>query len=93
MSATQLTAVRITSSGSVWGDRGRVRALSFIGGASAGTIVLKDGGSSGTTIATIDTPVGTGTFGYIKLNGLGLKFNTNIYCTLTNTAAVTFFLG
>lgn len=90
---TQVTAVRLAASGSVLGQPGRVRAIWISDSATAGSIVLKDGGSSGTTVCQIDTPASAAFGEYLKLPGLGLKFNTNIYCTLTNVAAVTLFIG
>jgi len=90
---TQLTAVHLTSSGSVLGQAGRVRDIFFVGNGTAGTITLKDGGSSGTTVAVIDVPASAVVSNYLKLTGLGLKFNTSIYATLSNLTGATFFIG
>jgi hypothetical protein len=90
---TQLKAVHLTSSGSVWGEPGRVRDIYFVASGTAGTITLKDGGSGGTTIAVIDTPA-LATWGqYMKLTGMGLRFNTSIYAALSNVTGATFFIG
>jgi hypothetical protein len=90
---TQVTGIHLTSSGNVLTSPTRVRAIHYIAGATAGTLVFKNGGSSGTTILTIDTPASATFSCYLKLPGLGVKFDTTCYCAITNAAGVTVFIG
>ena len=92
MADTPVQAVRISATGSIWAGPGRVRGLSFVAAAAAGTIVLRDGGAGGTVLLTIDTPGSATWQDHMDFDG-GIKFNTNIHCTLTNVSFVTFFIG
>jgi spermidine/putrescine-binding protein len=60
-------------------------------GGSTGSVVLKDGGSSGTTIMTINTVANGETFNVV-IPAEGVLFATDAYATLTN-AKVTVFYG
>jgi hypothetical protein len=61
--------------------------LSF---ASAGTVVLKDGGSGGTTLFSYTAPAAAGTVNVI-IPGQGIRFDTDVYVTLTNATATVFY--
>lgn len=69
-----------------------MRGLSFVAGASAGTIVLRDGGAGGTVLLTLDTPAVATWQDFLDFGG-GIKFNTSIHCTLSNVSFVTFLIG
>jgi hypothetical protein len=63
---------------------------------SAGTIVLRDGGSTGPILLTIDTPIVTATQGFsamVLIPDNGIRFSTNIWAAVTNTNFVTVFYG
>jgi hypothetical protein len=91
MMQTDVKAKSLSASGSVYGDRTRVKGLVITPGASAGSVILKDGGSGGTTIMTIDT-VAQGEAFNVLIPGEGVLFSTNVYATLSN-ATVTVFYG
>ena len=91
MMQTDVKANSLAASGSVFGDRTRVRGMIIEPGASAGSVVLKNGGSGGTTVLTINTLAGGETFNAI-IPGEGVLFTTDVYATLTN-AKVTVFYG
>lgn len=91
MMQTDVKANSLAASGSVFGDRTRVRGMIIEPGASAGSVVLKNGGSGGTTVMTINTLAGGETFNAI-IPGEGILFTTDVYATLTN-AKVTVFYG
>lgn len=88
---TDVKANSLAASGTAYADRTRVRGLIVEPGASAGSVVLKDGGSSGTTIMTINTLAGGETFNAL-IPASGVLFKTDVYATLTN-AKVTVFYG
>jgi len=93
--AAPVQATEGTASAAVTTTPCYVRGIYVRGAATAGTLVLKDGGSSGSTLCTIDTPAQTtsGTFAgiYIPLPGVGMKFSTSCYATLTTATAFTVF--
>jgi hypothetical protein len=88
---TDVKANSLAASGSVFGDRTRVRGMVIEPGASAGSVVLKNGGSGGTTVMTINTLAGGETFNVV-IPAEGVLFATDVYATLTN-AKVTVFYG
>ncbi len=61
---------------------------------SAGTVVLKDGGTGGTAQITINTASST-TVGPFPVNipGEGVLFSTDVYLDLTDVTSVTVFYG
>ena len=88
---TDVMVVSLAASGSAYGDRTRVRGLLVEPGASIGSVVMKDGGSGGTTLFTINTVAGGEPFSVI-IPADGVLFETSVYATLTN-AKVTVFYG
>lgn len=97
MQTDVLASVPLTASGQATNQaaanigRARVRGLYIIPAGTAGSIVLKDGGSSGTTVATFNTVASATQPIYILLPGEGLLFSTNIYATITSIGSVTLF--
>jgi hypothetical protein len=88
---TDVKATSLAASGSVFGDRTRVRGMIIEPGASAGSVVLKDGGSGGTTVLTINTTANGETFNAL-IPASGVVFTNDVYAALTN-AKVTVFYG
>lgn len=80
-----------TSSNTVVGSPARVRGIYYVANSSAGSIVVKDGGSGGSTVITIATPASG--YGSIDIPGDGVLCNSNVYVALTNVASVTVFYG
>ena len=85
----------INASGSVFAGRTRVKGFSICATAStAGTLLLKDGGSGGTTLIEIDIPSNSNPNSfYVAIPQQGVLFQTSVYATLTNIASVTVFYG
>ena len=83
------------ASGSVVGYSTRVKGFSICATASqAGTLLLKDGGSGGTTLLEVDIPANSNPNSfYTLIPGEGIRFSTNVYATLTNIASVTVYYG
>ena len=88
---TDVQAKSLNASGSVYGARTRVRGIIITPGANAGSVALKNGGSSGTTVMTITTVANGEAFNAI-IPGNGVLFDTDVYATLSN-ASVTVFYG
>lgn len=82
----------LTASGAITatGVPCKVLSISGLGGAAAGTVILKDGGSGGTAKLTVD--VGTAATFHHPIKGGGMIFSTDCYAALgggTAPAAVT----
>lgn len=88
---TDVKAKSLSSSDTVFGARTRVKGIIISPGGSAGSVVLKDGGASGTTVISITTVANGETFNAL-IPGEGVLFSTDVYATLTN-ASVTVFYG
>jgi hypothetical protein len=88
-------STHLNASGSIFGGRARIKGFSICATAStAGTLLLKDGGSGGTTMIEIDIPSNSNPNSfYIGIPGDGVLCSTNIYATLTGIASVTVFYG
>ena len=88
-------STHLNASGSVFAGRTRVKGFSICATAStAGTLILKDGGSSGTNLIEIDIPSNSNPNSfYVAIPQEGVLFQTSVYATLTNIASVTVFYG
>jgi hypothetical protein len=75
----------ITSTGTVKATSGRVLGF-YVASTTNGTIVLRDGGASGTAISGTITPA----VGYHEFPG---AFATDLHATIANTISVTFFVN
>lgn len=95
MMQTDVKSTHLNASGSVFGSRARIKGFSICASASlVGSLVLKDGGSSGTTMIEIDIPSNSNPNSfYVLVPGEGVLCQTNIYASLTNIASVTVFYG
>ena len=81
------------SSGSVFGSRARIKGFSICASASvAGTLLLKDGGSGGTTKIEINTPALAEIFN-VAIPAEGVLFETDVYVDVTNVSSITVFYG
>jgi hypothetical protein len=90
-----VSAKHTNASASIYAGRTRVKGFSICATASAaGTLLLKDGGSSGTTLIEIDIPSNSNPNSfYVAIPQEGVLFETDVYATLTNIASVTVFYG
>jgi hypothetical protein len=69
-----------------------VKAYHCISGGTAGDVIFRDGGASGTIVFQFN--IGTGTQPInLLLPGAGILFETDIHVTLPTSAKVTTFYG
>ena len=73
--------------------RARIKSIYIVPTASAGSVVFKDGGASGTTRLTVDTVASATQPTYMLMPGEGVLFSTNIYVDVTNIGFVMVFYG
>ena len=96
---SDVKTTRVTTSAAIFAGPCRILGIYYVADSTAGTITIKDGGSSGTSIAVFDTPKGAAaTAGenwaqYIPIPGDGLYCATSGYATLSGVAKVTIFYG
>ncbi len=88
---TDVKAISLAASGDISAYPTRVRGLVVEPGASAGSVIIKDGGTGGTTLFTINTIAGGQAFN-VFIPAEGVRCFTSAYATLSN-AKVTVFYG
>lgn len=81
------SAVNLTATDDV--TTGPTKLYAINNGTTAGTVVLRDGGASGTIKATF--PVAAGQ--HINLIPLGMRFPNGLHATLTTTNNISFWVG
>ena len=73
--------------------RSRVKAIYIVPVAGAGSVVFRDGGSSGPIKMTINTLASASSPTYMVLPGEGLLFGTDVHATVTSIGSVMVFYG
>ena len=86
---TDVKAKSLAASGAVTTFRARLRGMVIEPGTGAGSVIMKDGGSGGTALMTINT-VANGEPFNVLIPAEGVLFSTDIYAALTD-AKVTVF--
>ena len=91
-------AVRLTADGAIFAGPCKILSIYFVSTVAAGSIAIRDGGATGTIIATFDTPVGGTSAGepayyQIDLPGQGIRCETSGWATLSNVDKVTILYG
>ena len=95
MMQTDIKSTHLNASGSVYSGRTRVKGFVVCPTAgSAGTVVIKDGGSSGRTVIEFDIKSNgnPNTFTFL-IPGEGVLCETSAYCIITTVNSVTVFYG
>jgi hypothetical protein len=81
----------LNASGSLIGYPVRVKGMVITStGVGAGSVLLKDGGSTGAVLIEVDTP-SSAAFHNIVIPGEGVRFNTSVYATLSNCYVSVFY--
>jgi len=99
MQTDVLASVPLTSTGQFTNQtptalgRTRVNAVYIVPSGTAGSIVFKDGGASGTTVLTLNTVASAAQPTYLLLPGEGVLFSTNVHGTVSNVTSTTIFYG
>ena len=86
-------AYQAAASATLYTGAGRLRGVWGVPAATAGTLIFKDGGSSGTTILTINTPATVAGACYHDIPGDGIAFGTDLYVAVTTATFVTAYCG
>ncbi len=87
---TDVKAISLAASGAITTARVRLRSMVVEPGTSAGSVEIKDGGASGTTLFTINTTANGETFN-ILIPAEGVLCTTSAYAALTNAKVTVFY--
>ena len=92
MMQTDVKSAHIEATGTMVSGRNRLKAYHCISGGTAGDVIFRDGGASGTI--RLQFNIGTGTQPVpLSIPGEGILFDTDIHVTLPATAKITMFYG
>lgn len=89
---TDVSSASATADGTLVNQPTRIRAITITTTSSAGSVVLKDGGSGGTAKITVNTPAVAEIFN-VLIPAEGVRFTTDVYVDVTNVSSVTVFYG
>ena len=89
---TDVSSATATGDGTLVAQPTRIRGIMITTTTSAGSVVLKDGGSSGTAKITVNTPAVAEIFNAL-IPAEGVRFTTDVYVDVTNVSSVTVFYG
>ena len=87
---SDVLAISLGASGAITTARARIRSLVIEPGAVAGSVVIKDGGSGGTTLFTINILASGSPFN-VLIPGEGVLCATSAYAVLTNAKLTAFY--
>jgi len=88
---SNVTAVHIEATGTVATGRRQLRGYHTISGGTAGDVIFRDGGASGTV--RLQFNIGTGTQPIVMpIPDDGILFTTDIHVTLPTSAKTTVFV-
>ena len=99
MQTDVLASIPITASGQFTDQaatnltRCRVKAVYIVPTATAGSLILRDGGASSTIKITINTVASATQPTYMLMPGEGLVFQTAVYGTVSNLGFATIIYG
>lgn len=86
--AYDIKSATVTEAGVAVNKRARVKGLSYVTGGTAGSVTVKDGGSGGATVLTLNTPAVTDIYD-LMIPDNGILCSTNVYIAVSNVTSVT----
>jgi len=93
MMQTDVKSSHVEATGTVVSGRTRVKGYQCLSGGTAGDIIFRDGGASGTIKLQFNVPANTNNPFANIIPGEGILFTTNVHVTLPTSAKVTVFYG
>ncbi len=89
---TNVFAAHTDATGTIYAGATNIGGYQLASGGTAGEIVFRDGGASGTVRLRVNITTNTAVIATL-LPGNGIRFNTDIHVTLPTGAAVSIFCG
>lgn len=93
MMQTDVRANHAEATGTLISFGTRVRGYQCLSGGTAGDIIFRDGGASGTIRLQFNIPANTNNPFANLIPGEGILFNTDVHVTLPTAAKITVFYG
>ena len=90
---TDVLSSHVEATGTMVSGRVRVKGYQCLSGGTAGDIIFRDGGASGTIRLQFNIPANTNNPFSNLIPGEGILFTTDVHVTLPTAAKVTVFYG
>jgi len=90
---TDVQASHVETTGTMVSGRVRVKGYQCLSGGTAGDIIFRDGGASGTIRLQFNIPNNTNNPFANIIPGEGILFTTDVHVTLPTAAKITVFYG
>jgi hypothetical protein len=90
---TNVFSAHADATGTIYAGATNLAGYQALSGGTAGEIIFRDGGASGTILLKMNIPANTNNPFANIIPGNGIRFNTSIHVTLPASAAVTIFCG
>ena len=93
MMQTDVRSSHVEATGTMVSGRVRVKGYQCLSGGTAGDIIFRDGGATGTILLQFNVPANTNNPFANLIPGEGILFETDVHVTLPTAAKVTVFYG
>jgi hypothetical protein len=93
MQQTDVKSSHVEATGTMVSGRTRVKGYQCLSGGTAGDVIFRDGGSSGTIRLQFNVPANTNNPFANIIPGEGILFYTDVHVTLPTSAKATVFYG
>lgn len=90
---TDVLAAHVEATGTMVSGRVRVKGYQCLSGGTAGDIIFRDGGASGTIRLQFNVPANTNNPFANLIPGEGILFTSSVHVTLPTAAKITVFYG
>lgn len=90
---TNVFSAHADATGTIYSGATNLAGYQALSGGTAGEVVFRDGGASGTVLLRFNIPANTNNPFANLIPGNGIRFNTDIHVTLPTNAVVTIFCG
>ena len=90
---TDVKSAHLEVTGTLVSGRNRVKGYQCLSGGTAGDIIFRDGGASGTIRLQFNVPANTNNPFANLIPGEGILFTTDVHVTLPTATKVTVFYG
>ena len=90
---TNVFSAHRDSTGTIYSGATNLAGYQALSGGTAGEIIFRDGGASGTVLLRFNIPANTNNPFSNIIPGNGIRFTTDIHVTLPTNASVTIFCG
>jgi hypothetical protein len=90
---TNVFSAHLDATGTLYSGATNVAGYQCLSGGTAGEIILRDGGASGTVLLRFNIPANTNNPFSALIPGNGIRFKTDVHATLPTNACITIFCG